>query len=79
MLNIIMLIVVMLSVVVSLNNILLSMIGYYALFNNLIDLFLAGMETTSSSLVSILYNFLWTQVANFRNKLECCHWQAFPA
>ena len=27
--------------------------GYYALFNNLIDLFIAGMETTSSSL-------LWT-------------------
>jgi cytochrome P450 len=23
--------------------------GYYALFNNMIDLFIAGMETTSSS------------------------------
>ena len=30
--------------------------GYYALFNNLIDLFLAGMETTSSSL---MWTFLY--------------------
>ena len=30
---------------------LLSFLGYFALFNDLIDLFLAGMETTSSSLM----------------------------
>jgi len=29
----------------------LSFLGYFALFNDLIDLFLAGMETTSSSLM----------------------------
>ena len=39
----------------SLNNFLLFL-GYYALFNDLIDMFLAGMETTSSSL---LWTFLF--------------------
>jgi cytochrome P450 len=35
---------------------LVSSLGYFALFNDLIDLFLAGMETTSSSL---LWTFLF--------------------
>ena len=34
----------------------LLFLGYYALFNDLIDMFLAGMETTSSSL---LWTFLY--------------------
>ena len=34
------------------------LIGYYALFNDLIDLFIAGMETTASSLMWTLLFFL---------------------